>query len=228
MIRFCPTCNRSSDEVGFIGEFCEVCTADRIGKTLPNAVSIKRCKNCMNIKTDIDYEPLNKDSIERAIKHEMHAKEFRLKMLDYDEKKGTADILFKTDIDGNKLSFTKKLNIKIEMGYCPKCYRMKAGYYEAVVQLRGRSADVENFVTKLLKFIESRNGFVSKIDDMPDGCDIYASDKGAVSAFFDSKDNLKPKKSYELYGMRRGKKLYRHKFFIDLRDPRGLWSRKKR
>ncbi|HIH50177.1 TPA: hypothetical protein HA291_01835, partial [Candidatus Micrarchaeota archaeon] len=89
------------------------------------------------------------------------------------------------------------------------------GYYEALVQLRGDWDRINSLIRNITKYVERRNGFIAKIEKVENGKDVYLSDKLMANAFFHDYD-LKPTRSFRLYGMKRGKKVYRNTYSLRL------------
>ncbi|MEM0149984.1 MAG: NMD3-related protein [Candidatus Micrarchaeaceae archaeon] len=213
MTKYCPTCNRSSDDVQFFGEFCEFCTIEMLKKKVPDAAKIYTCRFCNRVKSGADYENISKASLAAAMGHELGIKDCTLKIEEYDIERRRAVAMF--ICYGGKLSFSKSIKLKIEHRTCQTCYRMHSGYYEAVIQLRGSSEQVRKTLGKLAVYIERHGAFISKQEAVRHGYDIYVSSKMVASAFF-SYYRLNPVKSYELYGLKKGKRVYRNIYALVL------------
>ncbi len=212
MIKYCPTCNRPSDKFKFIGEFCEVCITDKLKEGIPDSVVIERCKSCERIRTPTGYTQSDKNSLKEAMQQALKSK-CSISIVDFDWK--IALLKFTCEVDGNQATFEKKIHIKVKKTMCMDCYRRTSGYYEAVIQLRGPREPVDRMLKKFTNFIDVRGAFVSRLDELPNGYDIYMSDKKMAGNFFQYYD-LKPKRSYTLYGMKRGNKLYRNIYLLRL------------
>jgi NMD protein affecting ribosome stability and mRNA decay len=207
----CPTCGRSSNGIHFIGQFCRQCTIGKLRKhTDPNA-SVEICKFCWKIKNGLDYRHLNKESLGFAIRQSMKQKDCEIKVLSFDDEK--SELMLTYNVNDEKVSFPMQIPVKRDYLMCPKCSRMKSGYYEALVQIRGDPHSSKRTLDALERFIKRREGFFSKVMEDENGYDVYISDKTATSAFF-LKHRLKPKRSYTLSGMKKGKKLYRNIYSI--------------
>ncbi len=212
MIKYCPTCNRSSADFKFIGEFCEVCATKKVREKIPDKILIERCKSCDRIRTPTGYQPADKNSIREAAAQALHSK-CDIKIEDFNDH--GALVRFTCDIDGNEAVFDKKIVIELKRTMCIDCYRKTSGYYEAVLQLRGPRDPADRMMKKFLNFIETRGAFASRVDELDNGYDIYSSNKEIATNFFQYYD-LKPKRSYTLYGTRRGKKVYRNIYLLRL------------
>ncbi len=211
MTIYCPLCNRSSDEFRFIGNFCEPCIVEKLERKLPSDIRILTCRFCGRVKEARNtFAPLNNASLGKALKSGMKV-DYYVKAKSHDTK--NIEAVFMADVDGEKVSFRKTLPYKIYHETCQRCYRISSGYYEAVVQLRGNWERINNLITKLTRYIERRNGFVAKVEGVEGGKDVYTSDKLMTTEFFHDYD-LKPKRSYRLYGMKKGKRVYRNTYSL--------------
>ncbi|MCL4389336.1 MAG: 60S ribosomal export protein NMD3 [Candidatus Marsarchaeota archaeon] len=212
MLRYCPTCNASSDDVRFIGEFCENCVKEKISKGIPDCATLEVCKSCGRIRTHEGYVQASRPAIKDALSLSLGVK-WNISVNDFDWKK--ANLTFRKEYEGEEVAIPKDISIKIKKTMCTDCYRRTSGYFEATVQLRGKPEKVERVMGKLLKFIEARNAFVSRVDELDNGYDIYVSDKTIANAFFEYYE-LKPGRSYTLHGVKHGKKLYRNTYILRL------------
>jgi len=221
MIKYCPTCGRSSETTRFIGEFCDRCTIGKIDSKLKDTITLQECKSCGNIKTSLGYEKRGKESFEKAIYTAMHKSvpACSFELLDFSKGSGIGVIRFRCEVSNENVQFEKELHIKFLKGLCGRCYRIRAGYYEAVVKIRGDSERAERFLEKLSVFLENYGTFISKIDERMEGYDIYIGDKAAVNKFFGSDRKIKrPIMAYEFSGMKNGKKLYRNIYSVRFDD----------
>lgn len=219
MIKYCPTCPRSSEDVAFIGEFCVVCTSDKIRSTIPRSFKIPRCKVCGRIKAIDEFVDFTYKNIETHIQREIHKHGCKVTVKSLDNK-GNTVIGFEYPVgdNGESVSFEIEAKIRFPLQTCIKCNRRKSGYYQAVVQLRGSEDMVMRMADKISRFLERRDSFVSKSENVKNGIDLYIEDKLVMNSFFDIYKNIKPKRSYTLAGMRNGKRLYRNTYLIRLSD----------
>jgi nonsense-mediated mRNA decay protein 3 len=212
MPKYCPICNRSSDEYEFFGAFCEICSKEKLSKKIPNEVEITRCNRCKRIKLAGSFVEENKLSIAEEIKKSI--KNIAVKVNDYNPA-GVASITVTEVIDGKELKLDKTLSIKYVDTLCQQCARKAGGYYEAVLQLRGDASKIPRLERSIASFFESNDEFISKEIEVANGIDIYVSSKKLVSAMLSSM-RLKAKTSYTLYSVKNGKKIYRNTYAIYL------------
>jgi NMD protein affecting ribosome stability and mRNA decay len=109
--------------------------------------------------------------------------------------------------------FNNTFDVKRIHQICQECYRKSSGYYEALIQLRGDKEKVNLMFQKLSKFITNKGAFISKVEELERGFDIYVSDKLITKSFFPTY-KLKPKSSYTLYGIKNGRKIYRNTYLL--------------
>ncbi len=206
-MKYCPTCNRNSNEIRFIGEFCEICTIKKISAEIPESVEITQCKDCGKIKTNQGYVKLDKLSLSAILQKLLKNSFVKIKAVDFDKNIITAQFsIFK---NGDKVRFDKPILFSIKKSMCDQCYRRHSGYYEALVQLRVSGNEfyekeiskIEKIASSLTKYIEAGNGFIAKIEKSKNGLDIYTSDKKATSAFM-SLHKFKPKVSFTLMALK--------------------------
>lgn len=213
MVKFCPTCNRSSEDVRFIGEFCQNCVLKKIIPLIPEKMTIQQCRFCNRIVVANTFTELNKRSLADALEKEIKDCKCRVKVLSRDDK--TAKLELECYLDDGTVKFEKSVEIKIAHKTCLRCYRISSGYYEAIVQVRGNKERVEKFVKKLSTYMVHMGTFVTKVDTVTNGFDVYLGDKALANQFF-LYHKMKPKRSFRLYGKRGGKDLYRNIYAIYL------------
>ncbi len=210
---YCPICNKSSDDIRFIGEFCEDCIIKALKKRIPDSAEVYQCKSCERIKVGMDNLKLSKDALTSTLKTAIKAQGCDFKVVSYS--KTDALLRFKCDVDSSTVGFDKSISLRIRKWMCKDCVRKVSGYYEALVQIRGDTFLVEKMLKKIEAYVERNGAFVAKKERINSGYDLYISDKKLVSYFF-ALYKLKPERSYTLYGMKKGKKLYRHIYSLRL------------
>lgn len=212
---YCPTCNRSNEECQFIGEFCEFCIADKLRKTIPKKVDVYQCRFCNRVKVGQTWVEAGneKRALGKAIMHDLNNK-FEVGVLDFG-RRNRAKCMITKKLDLGSVSFEEDIEIKILHETCQRCFRISAGYYQGIVQLRGNREKMDRMMAKLSRYLERRDGYVTKVEEVQGGIDIYVSNKDAANGFFIAHD-LKPVKSYRLWGMKKGKKVNRNTYALHL------------
>lgn len=207
----CPTCNRTSDDARFIGDFCEFCAADALKKKIPESVEIEQCRLCGRIRLSGAYYIMDKNALAAAIGSRLKLRDWAAKVKDHKDRQVL--VLFSYRDTKPLISFEKVMRLRIVHKTCQDDYRRSSGYYEAIVQFRGSPERVDAELERITRHIEENGAFISKVERGERGCDIYLSSKALAEGFF-SKRKLKPKKSFQLYSIREGKKLYRNTYFV--------------
>jgi NMD protein affecting ribosome stability and mRNA decay len=215
MIRYCPTCDRSTEDARFIGEFCEFCMIKLISKEVPESIALSECKVCGKIKGINEFLASEQKAMSEILQREIKNKEIRVSSV-HPSGSHAAIARFNYMAGKDELVFEKKIMIKRHMVTCTKCSRQNSGYYQAIVQIRGERSAVSRMSDKITRFIEKRDSFIAKRLDLRNGIDLYVEDRKKMSSFFDLYKEHRPKKSYTLAGMKNGKKLYRVTFSLNL------------
>jgi nonsense-mediated mRNA decay protein 3 len=212
---YCPTCNRSSDDCLFVGDFCEFCIAEKLRKKIPKGMTIFQCRFCNRVKVGNTFiEPGNeKRVLGKAIKH-MLKNEYEVGVLEFG-RNNIAKCMLTKALDGGDIKFEVDITIKRLHETCQRCFRISAGYYQGIIQLRGDRSKMDRMMGKLSRYEERRGGYITKVEDVSNGIDIYVSNKEAANNFFIDHD-LKPLRSFRLWGVKKGKKVYRNTYSLHL------------
>lgn len=212
MVKHCPICNRSSADIRFVGEFCEKCASDKLREKLPNEVEVERCRVCGRIRTREGVREEDKPSLNSVIQQRLI--KFRVKVISYGEGKALLDVVGENN--GQQVATEKEVGIKYGKMTCDSCYKKIGGYYEATIQLRGDEERAARFMERLRRYFEERNEFISKVEKVDNGYDVYVSSKAVAGAFIKEKE-LTVTTSYTLSGLNKsGKKVYKNTYAIRL------------
>lgn len=195
----CAKCGCSDKEKRFVGAFCIDCYEFKAYLKDPK---IKICKRCEKIKIGNEWTKYNEELISTYLEKKFKG-DFKKVKVNFPQRK--AKLTFY--IDGKDIEIEKDFNLDIEETICPECLKKSSGYYEAIIQVRGSEKRVSKIAKKISKKIE-RESFVSKIDELKEGIDIYVgSNKVARKTLEDL--NLNFKTSEKLSGVREGRRIYR-------------------
>ncbi|MEM3422628.1 MAG: NMD3-related protein [Candidatus Bilamarchaeaceae archaeon] len=200
----CPKCGKSNREIKFIEAFCVDCYPYNI--RLPE-IEIEECKRCGKVKFRGEWQQFNRKKFEDYVVSKCRG-DFSSAI--YDSKSNT--ITFKIRKGNEEVSITRTFEPKIKTSICQECSRKAAGYFEAIIQLRGNPYDVKKYqgiLTDLLK----KETFLSKTDEKKEGVDLYVGDSKAVIRLF-SEMGLKALMTKKLMGVRQGKRYYRTTFLL--------------
>ncbi len=213
MSKKCPKCGKSSDIIQFYGQFCKSCMENDLLKDLPSSAEILICKHCGKIRLQGRFVNDTGRNIQDIL--QTLFKNYEIKLIDYDPEAASANVYFIKSINGHDLSVEKKLDLIYKKTLCENCNRRAGSYYEAVMQLRGNHERMERFIERVGRYFEIRGEFIAKVKEADNGFDVYLSSKKLAASFISS-HHLESTNSYTLYGMKNGKKVFRHTHSIRL------------
>lgn len=213
MSKRCPTCGKTSDNIQFYGQFCKNCVEKTLSESLPINAEVILCKNCGKIRLQGKFVKDTGQNMQEVLQSIF--KNYSIILIDYDVDNSTADVSFGKDKDGELINVEKKIELRFKKTLCENCNRRAGSYYEAVMQLRGNKERMERFIERVNKYFERRGEFIAKVKEADKGYDVYLSNKKLASAYISS-HNLESVNSYTLYGVKQGKKVYRHTYSIRL------------
>jgi len=100
----------------------------------------------------------------------------------------------------------KNIVVKIKTVKCDRCKKLSGGYYESVLQLRTK----KDFLEKT-KFLDHYRNSISNIEKIKEGYDIFLLEKGVAKKIANEFKllGLKIKITNKLFGVRKGKRIYR-------------------
>ncbi|MCD6381856.1 MAG: hypothetical protein J7L43_02670 [Candidatus Aenigmarchaeota archaeon] len=223
MRRFCIICGKPAE----IENFCCDCWTKRHDLFEIEDFEIIAC-HCGSyyhkgewIKFD-DLEELIREMIKSNMKTDNEIKKLKISL------KKIGDTVYLAEIEA--FGFVKpckvlkkekkKIKVRIRWRLCDKCKKKRANYYEAVFQVR--DVDIPD------EFVETINEYTSKIEEKRSGVDIYLIDKKIARNIVTQLRQMgfKIKATYELAGVKKGKKLYRNIYLIAKCEKNGRNSRK--
>ncbi|MEM0201261.1 MAG: NMD3-related protein [Candidatus Micrarchaeaceae archaeon] len=213
MSKRCPTCGRTSDNIQFYGQFCKKCKEKTISELLPTFADIILCKNCGKIRFQGRFVKDTGQNMQELLQSIF--KNYKIVLIDYNVDDSTAGISFGKEEGSEIISVDKKIELRFKKTLCENCNRRAGSYYEAVMQLRGNNERMERFIERVNKYFERRGEFIAKVKKVDNGYDVYLSNKKLASAYISS-HNLESVNSYTLYGVKHGKKVFRHTHSIRL------------
>ena len=213
MPKYCPTCNRSSDDCLFIGEFCEFCIGEKLKRGIPKLVTVFQCRLCKRVKVGKEFMEAGNEKrvLGKAIMQQIGS-EFEVGVLSFG-RTGAAKCMITKKFEEGPVGFGVDIDIKRQYETCQRCFRISSGYYQGVVQLRGNREKMARLMAKLSRYLERRESYITKVEDVTNGVDIYVSNKEAANNFFIDHD-LKPVRSFRLWGVKKGKKVNRNTYSL--------------
>ncbi len=243
--RFCILCGKATDEL--IENTCVDCFSKETSILhLPEKVKGEICGLCLARKSHGRWiEPATDE--EKAIVDDAMAalqESMTIEVSDAEVKveagavKKSSDKLFlvpfqvtvKGDVEGVVLESKGSTTAYVRVGICDDCNRMRSGYFEAVLQVRGEDGldkeqrrRVTAVIEESLHSSRDKRSFVSNVEDLKVGIDFYmGSVKAArkISKALKEKFGAKVSESPTLMGRKNGKDLYRSSIAVRLPNKR--------
>jgi NMD protein affecting ribosome stability and mRNA decay len=209
MPKHCPTCNKSSDEIKFYGDFCYDCAGKKLLSNIGHALEVERCKRCGRVRIPGAYENFDGRSLQEIVARKFG--KYEISVLKYDE--NSVLVEFAETSERGTLAAEKELQLDYKKILCDRCYKKASNYHEAVVQLRGNRESIERMLKRLQNYIERGGEFITKIEEADNGINVYVSSKRATAEFI-AHARLHPVVSYTLMGLKNGKKVYKNTYAI--------------
>jgi nonsense-mediated mRNA decay protein 3 len=201
----CPRCGKTSEEKGFVEAFCIDCYEFNI--RLPKGLKVGLCKRCNRMNLQGEWQQLNRRKISEYVAGKCKG-DFTGADCDID----TGICSFTFEKAGKTATVQREVDLEKQVTMCPDCSRSSGGYFEAIIQLRGEHVRVEELAGRLDKRLGKKT-FVSKIEEMHGGLDLYVGNsKAAFSVLHEL--GFKPAVARKLFGRRDGKRLYRMSYAI--------------
>ena len=212
---FCPKCGKKGEGFGK-RNLCRECWKEENEIVeIPDTVKVEVCPHCGFMKHKNRWIEVDNDS-------EIISKTLNKYIKDYDaeaefereEDLIEVDLILRKDLEGEKVSQKAKVDIKEEKQQCPECSRRVSGYFKTIMQLRGENLEQAlRDIEKRSESLQDRRNYVSKVETVSDGYDIYLSSKEITQKILKVlKDNysLETKRSYKLIGEKEGQRVYRN------------------
>lgn len=200
----CPKCGKTSDKAEFIESFCISCYPDKI--KVPGKMEYEICTRCERIRMGgvwvaFKQEKLNNEILSKC-KGNFESAQYDFKLQ-----------LAKFTLAGGKV-IEREILSDLKKTICRECSHMSGGYYEGIIQLRGRQKKAEEYAEIIMAKLEGKT-FIAKAEEKDGGLDIYVgSSKVVLRIVVDlGLDTLITKK---LIGRDQGKRLYRTTFRVRL------------
>jgi len=167
-----------------------LCPKCYIERNLSNLVEIPRnhevkvCKSCLRVKDGFKWVEANggiiRFSIGKIVEESRKSNEISLDLQKYEiESKERERYLVRVQLE---LRFMKErreisgvVNIKEINNTCPSCLSKRGNIYEAIIQVRGEK--VREIIEKI---VNSHMNFITKIENVDRGVDLYISETGVA------------------------------------------------
>ncbi|MEM3400120.1 MAG: NMD3-related protein [Candidatus Micrarchaeia archaeon] len=202
MDKKCPSCGANSSNQTFVGSFCIPCYSKKLRISLPE-IEIEECERCGRIKHHGEWCKKTKKVLVEKI-HQLIKTDCELSI---NIKNNDAELLFLLRFGDTLIPIRKEIHIRTKKAICDTCFRRASGYYEAIIQLRGEKARVNKLQKKLIWLI-SKNSFVSRVERLPEGVNLYVGSRKVADAALTIL-SLDRKISGKLHGIKDGRRIYR-------------------
>ncbi|MEW6329182.1 MAG: NMD3-related protein [Candidatus Micrarchaeota archaeon] len=209
MEKLCPSCGARSSSKNFVGAFCVDCASKKIDISLPPKFEFQKCKRCGKVNLGEWRDAGESELAHKILKSAKGSFENARAEFTAD---GLCALTFIVKKNSSFIEVKRAVPIEFLPAICTDCTRASGGYYEAIVQIRGERERVEKFKQKFLRDV-ARDTFISKIEEMKEGADLYVGSKEAVAEILHSYGK-KATRSDKLFGLKDGKRLYRTTYCV--------------
>jgi nonsense-mediated mRNA decay protein 3 len=192
--RFCIRCG--SEGIDLLDGLCEDCYVEhKLEKliTIPKILNNKYCKICGSIydsgkwKSPEIYKDPIKDIIYKNLLRKIivdhNVKELRIEIqkITYDMKGlMRGEVLIEGKLKSKNFSISESIILNLERTLCDKCSKKKSKYYEAIVQLRGKTVGLlDQDKRRLFESLITPEDlmYISDIIEGKEGVDYYFLNK---------------------------------------------------
>lgn len=239
--RFCVVCSKPTDEL--IRNVCVDCFKKETSiLKIPKLMHGEVCGSCGARKLRgewIDPEMEEEKAVHKAAVEALNeamvvgVKDADVNVELQEVKKSSArvyrvlhEITIEGVVEGVRLGSKNVSTVEVRLGICGDCTRMKSGYFEAVLQVRGDDGlgeesrkKVSGIVRDFMGRGQGRRAFVSKVEELKEGVDYYiGSTKAArkLARALQQKLGGSVSESPKLVGRKGGKDIYRVSFALRL------------
>jgi NMD protein affecting ribosome stability and mRNA decay len=221
VVKYCPVCSKSSEQVPFLGQFCIFDAIDQKLKHFNKKIILKRCPSCKKFKILVNgnefwVEPNQKLFLDYILEKLSIAfgEDFFLFLKKYSSNILLEDFTLEFQIE--KKVYKIKLLVQFLDSLCPVCKEKSSQSYEAIVQLRGEGQkilDYESYLEKNFKKFQIR---IVKKQSLKEGLNLFCKPKSRIVEFFSEK-GIKFIRTTKLVGQRKnGQRIYLDTFLLRL------------
>lgn len=215
---------------------CEQCFLEHIQVTTKGSIELTICPKCDAFKLGNSWSRGKMEQqLSRKIAAHLESKEPNVSFEVENNSvvlrriEGKIEFLFDIKTDEQKLE-GNPLNIpsKILLNSCPTCNKISGSYYEAIIQLRTLTAEYSPIIDKVLSEISGMlqkmhnndtDSFLSKIQPMKEGVDIYLGKKNdgiKFAKYIHDHYFSETTTTKKLAGRREGSDFYRYTYLVRL------------
>jgi len=225
--RFCPKCGKEAKH--FIHGFCIDCYLEDHPELvyIPDRIEVDSCTQCLRIRVKgkwISGRGENiKELITSKIKTDISSPDISISFHDETPKGAIYRVDVRGKIEGEPVEYEKYVEIVYNRKVCDICAKKGSTYYEALVQLRPKSKEVDiKRMREAFRFLrnenraiiaEDRKAEIFRFENAKNGIDIFfGSQRAAKIALqrLSQKYDVSIKETYTLVGIdkKTGKRRY--------------------
>ena len=206
VMKVCPKCGRTSDEVEFIGQFCVKCYKPDL--EVPTMIKINIGKTTGKLYFKSKWVKNNDSNLKRILSSYIKGD---FEDIDYDWNGKVLTIFVKV---GKKIvPFKRHVIVRFKPILEPNVAKLHSGYYEGIIQIRGKPSKVKWWVRKISNVLSGYNIGISNTKELKEGIDLYITDKNKVCKVLKML-GLKYLRTKKLYGVKDGRRVYRDTFLV--------------
>ena len=218
MDKFCPRCGKTVDKLFGPRKVCIDCFRDTQDFVeLPDEIRFEQCSVCGNYRINNvwkDFESDEKLVFDVLGQYEKEDVEMGASFRRQGEVYNV-NVVMEREVNDEIVRQVKELEMIPEKTQCMKCSRFQGGYFEAILQIRGK-INQDNFGNMMEfaggKTSEDRSNFVSNVEEKHGGYDVYVSSMNMLRSlleFLKEHHGVEEKWSKELVGQKEGQEVYR-------------------
>jgi len=205
-MKVCPKCGRTSDKIKFIGSLCIKCYNPDV--KVPTIIKVTIGKQTNKILFKNKWIPNTENNLNKLISSHIKADFEDIK---YNKANETLTIYIK--VEGEIIPVNKHVTLRFRKILEPHIAKIRGGYYEGIIQVRGKKAKLKWWAGKIATHLKRHGISITKQEKLKEGIDLYISDKKKIPKLM-HKLNLKFLRTKTLYGLKQGRRVYRDTFLI--------------
>jgi nonsense-mediated mRNA decay protein 3 len=216
-IDVCIKCGAKQGSKAFVDLLCIDCYTPHI--EIPKSFAVTLCHRCGAVLRGKKWLASSPREIGKWLAIKVKGSDARNVAIDIN----SSTLTFEVETERGNVPITVPIRVEIQKALCEHCNKMAGGYYEAIIQFRGRPDRASRWADKISEFLQGKT-FVAGREELKEGIDLkVGSSKAALSAINDAgiKDYVISKK---LWGLKQGKRVYRTTFALRFERPQSLSS----
>lgn len=230
---FCVECGKDGETFEAI---CAQCFFDRKKLVeLPEVLDVTLCASCSNVLSGKKWTVQELDDVIDGLLSSSMWLNPALKVLGMEFDKSFEDrnnmsvlVKAKVGLGDRERVVEKQVRVRLKQGTCPVCSKRHGQYYEAIIQIRPGEGELsQETKSEIQEHVVSRikgpgpdgTSFISKVEDMHGGLDIYMGsnrDARAIAKELARRYGVKVNSSPKLHGKVKGKEVYRITYLVRL------------